>query len=424
MPNLKFTQTAIDRLKPPSEGREYHWDSTTPGFGIRISANGTRTWVAQYRIAGNGKSQMETIASVSDLPSLKEARDRAQKSRMSARDGIDPLAAKRAAKEAKVVEQVRAVTFGETFERYLKEYCERNLRPASLYETERTYRHDIEPHFGLRPLADITRRDVERLSEQKANHRERPHKHIKGGAAIMANRNLAKLRMFFGWCMKKELITVNPAIGVDKLVKETTRERVLDDDEIKALWHATEDLYQPYGSILRLLLLTGQRRSEVAGMRWSELNLDKQQWTIPRERCKNGKTHIVHLSEPVLQIIEATPNKGGDLLFPSGVGRPVTGFAQMKPVVDKKIANTLRRKLEPWVIHDLRRTCASGMAQLKIPPHVLDRVLNHTGGSINAIAAIYNRHEYLSERQEALDLWAAQVEELATKVKRALLAAD
>jgi integrase len=421
MPNIKFTQTAIDGLKPPREGRVYYWDTSTPGFGLRIAASGKRTWVAQYRIAG--KSQMETIAPVSDIPAVKDARERAQKSRVMARDGIDPMAEKRAQKQAEKQAEVEQVTFGETFDRYLREYCERNLRPRSLQETERAYRHDIEPTLGKRPLSEITRKDIQKLSEDKASTRERPHKHIKGGAAIMANRNLAKLRVFFGWCLKKELITVNPAIGVDRLVKETTRERILEDDEIKALWHATADIYQPYGPILRLLLLTGQRRTEVSEMRWSELNLDKQQWTIPRERAKNGKTHIVHLSEPVMQIIEATANKGGDLLFPSGVGRPVTGFAQMKPVIDKKIANLLRRSLEPWVIHDLRRTCASGMAQLGIAPHVLDRVLNHTAGSISGVAAIYNRHEYLNERRDALDQWAARVEELATKVKRAVLAA-
>ena len=191
----------------------------------------------------------------------------------------------------------------------------------------------------------------------------------------MANRNLSKIRTFFGWCMKKEMITVNPAIGVDKLVKEITRERVLEDDEIKALWHATENLNQPYGPILRLLLLTGQRRTEVADMRWSELNMDKQQWTIPRERVKNNKTHIVHLSEPVLQIIEGVPKKEGDMLFPSGVGKLVTGFAQMNPVLDAKMTILMKRKLEPWVIHDLRRTCASGMAMIGVAPHVLEFAL-------------------------------------------------
>lgn len=432
MPNLRFTQEVIDSLKPPSKGRAYFWDTTTPGFGIRISTLGRKTWVTQYRV--NGKSVTETIGSVTDLPAVKDAREYAQRSRMTARAGIDPTAAKRiqkqtqkvekkVAEQTKVEEQKKALTFGEAAHSYVRDHCRRKLRPSTLIQVHRALEHDILPYLGDIPLVEITRKHVKELVERKAAIRERPRKGSNAGAGIQANRNLTRIIAMLNWCVRQELLTSNPALGIDKPAEEQERERVLRDNEISALWHATGRTNYPWQQIVRLLLLTGQRRSEVAGMRWSELELEKELWTIPRERTKSNRTHLVHLSPLAMQIIESVPQGKNDLLFPGRSGRKhVMGFVIMKPALDTKMSTILRHKLEPWVLHDLRRTCASKMAQLRVPPHVLDRVLNHSSGTIKGVAAIYNRYEYLDERRDALNLWATHVEQLVNaKVKRVVL---
>jgi integrase len=415
MPSLKFTQDTIESLKPPIKGREYFWDETTPGFGVRISSLGKKVWVAQYRVAG--KSVMETVATIAELPSLKDARSQAMKSKLAARDGQNPVAEKRAKKQA----EKKPDTFAEVFDRYVREYCRRNLRASTLHETERAFAHDILPTLGKRPLVEIKRGDLERLLDKKASTRDRSIKGITGGAGVMANRNLAKLKTFFRWCVRKELITVNPALAIDKLVKEVPRDRVLEDEEIVAVWHASETLGYPYEPVIKLLLLTGQRRSEVTDMHWAELNLGKRQWTIPRERAKNNRAHVVHLSPLAFQIIDAIPDTSDFVFSVNGKAAP-TGFATLKPKLDKLVSDLLGHEPQPWVIHDLRRTVASGMAQIRVPPHVLDRILNHTGGTIGGVAAVYNRYEYLDERRDALNTWAEHVEKLvASKVKRVVL---
>ncbi len=172
---------------------------------------------------------------------------------------------------------------------------------------------------------------------------------------------------------------------------------------------------------MKMLLLTAQRKGEVAGMCRSEINMEKRHWVIPSERCKNGKAHIVHLSPQAVELIQSLPDTGGDFLFTLNGTSLINGFATMKPRLDKLIA-AQSGDLQPWTFHDLRRTAASGMAQLGIAPHVLDRVLNHTSGTISGVAAIYNRFQYLDERQHALDLWAQHVEAVVkSKVKRVVL---
>jgi integrase len=199
---------------------------------------------------------------------------------------------------------------------------------------------------------------------------------------------------------------------VDRLVKEVARDRVLEDDEIKAFCHACDYLGYPYGPMFKLLILTGQRRGEVAGMRRSEINLDKRLWTIPRERSKNDKQHLVHLSPLALQIIESIPDLG-DALFGT-----VNNFGMIKRRLDVEMTAQHGSAVEHWTLHDLRRTAASGMAQLNVPPHVVDKILNHTSSALRGIALVYNRYSYVTERQEALDLWARHIQKL---VKRAVL---
>ena len=238
--------------------------------------------------------------------------------------------------------------------------------------------------------------------------RERKRKGATGGAAVQAGKMLTRLRTFFGWAAANDFVTADPTAGVRRPAKEAQRDRVLDDDEIVAFWTTAGKLGNPFSHLFRLMLLTAQRESEVAGMCWLELDLGGQTWTIPGSRAKNGKPHIVHLSELAVEVIEAVPRVvGQDLLF-SGSGKtPVSGFSRAKGRLDASMDVDA-----PWVLHDLRRTATTGMARLGIAPHVADKVLNHTAGTIRGVAAVYNRFEYLDERKTALDAWGHYIERL------------
>jgi integrase len=221
--------------------------------------------------------------------------------------------------------------------------------------------------------------------------------------------------------------------------KERSRDRALSDDEIRWFWHSCGELGWPFGPIFKLLLLTAQRRDEVGGMRWSELDLDKRIWTLPRQRAKSDRGHELQLSEGAIDILRALPQIAADgrLVFTTTGKTPVSGFGNVKRRLDAAMVKARRRSLglpeeerefrnatglaanEPlpveipeWTLHDLRRTAATGMARLNIPPHVVDKILNHSGGTIRGVAAVYNRFAYLEERRAALEAWGRYVTEL------------
>jgi integrase len=234
---------------------------------------------------------------------------------------------------------------------------------------------------------------------------------------------LTRLRTFFGWCVANDLVPADPTVGVHKPAKESPRDRVLTDDELRAFWQATETLRSnrkdgvDFGSLFRLLLLTAQRENEVAGMRWAEVDLQARTWMIPGARTKNGKPHTVHLSGLAMEVLAQVPQAAdADLLF-SGTGTTAaSGFSRAKARLDSALPAALGAEPDAWVLHDLRRTATTGMARLGIAPHVADRVLNHTAGTIRGVAAIYNRFEYLDERKAALEAWGRFVETLVRPV--------
>jgi integrase len=237
-----------------------------------------------------------------------------------------------------------------------------------------------------------------------------------------ARLTFAALRSLFGWCVERELIEASPCTYLKAPPRPAARDRVLSDGEIKAVWQGAEALGYPFGPIIKLLILTGQREAEVAGMRWSEVNLDAGTWSIPKERTKNGRQHLVHLSDEALAIIKAV-KRGGELLFPGrrasarkhvrkpgeAVARPVVGFSAAKRLLDGDVTRKTKAtlptaSLAPWRFHDLRRTAATGMAGLRFAPHVVERVLNHAS-AIPALVVTYQREDYLDERKAALAAW-------------------
>jgi integrase len=215
----------------------------------------------------------------------------------------------------------------------------------------------------------------------------------------MAARTAAYGNAAYGWAVKRGAIEGNPFLNLP-VAPTLKRERVLTDDEIAGIWRATDGA-GPFNGIVRLLLLTGQRREEVAGMTWAELSDDLSTWTIPASRAKNGATHIVPLSAPAQDLLRGVP-RSGELVFP-GLRGTFNGFSPAKATLDTKSGVT------NWRLHDLRRTMATGLQRLGVRLEVTEQVLNHVSGSRAGIVGVYQRHDFASEKRAALDAWGAHV---------------
>jgi integrase len=203
----------------------------------------------------------------------------------------------------------------------------------------------------------------------------------------------------------------SPAEGVPLPRKEVARDRVLSDEELTEVILAARRIGGPYGAIVELLALTGQRREEVARMKWEELELTGRVWTLPKSRAKNAKAHVVHLCHQSLTLLKGAGRRAGFIFSFDGI-KPFNVFSRAKRHLDQISGVT------SWRLHDLRRTCVSGMARLGVAPHVADKILNHQTGTIAGVAAIYQRHEFLAERRAALDLWGAHVGELLSGISQ------
>lgn len=421
MPTITLTQRAVDVMKAPASGRVEYFDRVLPGFGLRVATGGRKTWFVMYRVAG--RKVRETIGTLALVPKVDAARDLARGSLSQAQAGVYPVEQRRIAKERAAVQAaeqpdtVRAVA-----ELYIERYAKKNTKPSTWQELRRLLEIDVYPKWAERPIREITRRDVVELLDAVADR----------GAPVQANRTLARLRTLFNWAIDREIIATSPLARMKRPTVEKERSRTLTDEEIRWFWIGCDRLGWPFGPMCKLLLLTAQRRTEVAGMRWSELNLDTRQWTIPRDRAKNDREHAVHLSDLAVEIIEKLPRfasgaedpggKGGDaddMVFTTTGARHVSGYSKAKGRLDRHILDVLRSELAEagkpaaiagWILHDLRRTAATGMAKLNIAPHVVDRILNHVSGTIRGVAAIYNRHAYLDERKAALETWGRYVE--------------
>ena len=242
----------------------------------------------------------------------------------------------------------------------------------------------------------------------------------------MIGRTAAYGRAAFAWAVKRDAVQHNPFANLPVAKSIAKRERVLTDQEIAEIWRAAGDAGSPYGTIIRLLILTGQRRGEVAGMAWGEISDDLATWTLPGERTKNGAAHGVPLSAPARDILRAGLPDGADhrgaaggLLLPGAFGTPFAGWSKAKQALDKAImdarakaaraAGTSLAPLIPWNVHDLRRTVATGLQRLGVRLEVTEAVLNHISGSRGGIAGVYQRHDWAAEKRAALDSWAAHV---------------
>jgi integrase len=403
MPKRKLTDLFVERAKPPARGRVEYFDASFPGLALRVTANGGKSWCTFYRF--NGRLRRFTIGA---YPAIKpaQARREAAAALDRARGGVDPAVEKRTRRYARAPE---ADTFGVLVQDYLERYARKNTAPGTFKETKRVLESEDLAEWRNRPISEISRRDAIDVIDRIAKRAE-----------VQANRTLARLRALLNWAVEKDRLASSPIIGMKPPTKERARDRTLSDDELRWFWSACEAIGWPFGPLAKLLLLTAQRRDEVAGIEWPEIHLDQTTWTMPRYRAKNDRTHAVHLSEAAIEVLRSVPRVGSGLVFATN-GRPVSGFSHGKNRLDAEMLKAKGDELGDtaeviphWILHDLRRTAATGMARLNIPPHVVDKVLNHVSGTIRGVAAVYNRFEYLDERRAALDAWGRHVSNLVS----------
>lgn len=403
MARLKLTALGVERIRPPETGRVEYFDTLLAGFGLRVTAKGSKSWAVVYRMGGRGQNKKRVTLGSYPAMSLAEAREAAKEALHQVSQSIDPGEVRR---ERQNAQQERD---RDTVAVVVKEFIERHAKAKNKAwkEVQRVLEREVVALWGDRPIGGITRRDVLGLLDSVVDR----------GSPYMANRLLAHTRKLFNWSMERGIIDASPVAGVKPPGKEQSRERVLTDAEAVAVWRGCEGLGFPFGPIFRLLLATGQRRSEVAGMRRQDIDLGKKLWTIPGSLTKAGRPQEVPLSDLAVQIIEDVPPFVGTLMFaPPSAANPPSGYGRAKGRLDKVLAKMAEDEeavaVEPWRLHDLRRTAASGMARLGVAPQVLSRILNHAPGASMGVTAIYNRHGYESEKRHAMDLWARHLEGL------------
>lgn len=400
-----LTVKFVEAVKPEAVRREIP-DGGLPGLYLIVQPSGAMSWAIRYR--AGGKPRKMTIGAY-PLYGLATAREAAGKALRAVSEGRDPGEEKKAAKRARPDDQN---LIGAVLNDFVSRHVEAKNRASSAKESKRLIEVEIRPRWGKRPIQSITRREVIELLDEIADR----------GAPVTANRVHALLRKFFNWAIERDIIQTTPVANVKAPTAEVSRDRVLSHDEIRLAWLGAEAIGWPFGPMVKVLLLTGQRRDEVASATWDEFQLDGPApcWIIPKERAKNNQTHVVPLSPAVVSILRELPrlkSKRGYVLTTTGE-TPISGFSKAKAGLDLEMLTIAHREsvergedisgmtLAKWRIHDLRRTAASGMAALGQPVHVVEAVLNHRSGAIKGVAAIYNRHDYLEEKRRALSAWA------------------
>ena len=382
-------------LLPAGKSETIVFDEDMPGFGLRIRAGGKRTWVAQYRV---GTKQRRITLGTPETVDAEKARQLAKEALARVSLGQDPQSAKLEARAQ------AAVTLGAVVPQYIA-HVETRQRPGHHADTRRYFEKHWAPLAGT-ALPSIDRQRVSaRLLELARDN-----------GPFAANRARAALSAFFTWAIGAGLTHSNPVAGTNKPAEEAPRDRVLSDDEVALVWRLAGN--GDYATIVRLLLLTGARRDEVGAMAWSELQ--GSTWTVPGSRTKNGRPHELPLPPATMALLAAQPARDGrDLVFGSRAG-PFSGWSKAKAELDARMLADLKAErgtkaaLEPWRLHDLRRTAATRLGDLGVQPHVVEAVLNHISGSKAGVAGVYNRAAYRDEKRAALALWADRVGELVS----------
>jgi len=378
--SVKLTDKIIRSLEPPVTGNRLFYDSEIPGFALRVTARGARAFVLNYYADG-----VERRLTLGRYPawSVAAARNRAKELRREVDNGGDPLAARAPPEPTKTV--------GDVLDLFMKRYALEKLRRPNHYAD--AFGRLVKPAIGKMPITDLRRRHIVGMLDTIEDD----------NGAVMATRALSYLRSALNWyATRDDEFTVPIVRGMARSsASDRARNRVLIDDEIRTLWPSPFEQAGNFGRGCRVMLLTGCRRSEVTGMTWTEI--DEDTWIIPASRYKTAKDHVVPLSGAARAIIDAQP-RTGPLVFPGKGGVPLSRGGNHKARIDRAAPG-----LAPWTVHDLRRTSRSLMSRAGVRPDIAERVLGH---AIPGIGRVYDRHEYLSEKRDALEKLASLIERI------------
>jgi integrase len=382
-----LTDRFLDGLKPPKAGRIEVSDKQAPGLTIRVTPDGWKTWAVRYSPKGSGQRR----ATIGAYPGTKLAEARATTFEIaaSAKRGIDKPAADQRAKEEEQRATERPQTVKDLTARYVAEYAKANQRRWKL--TERLFQMHVDPEIGATLLGTLRRADIVALLDEMQNKR---------GLAAQVNRVRSQLVAMLNWAVEREWLPANPAAGVKKRKGvEAARQRVLSDDELRAVWNAADAIGYPGGAFIKALILSGQRRDEVRCLPWGELLDDGAAWLLPGSRNKSKRDHLVPLTAELRALIEASPRLS-PFVFSAGGKKPYAGQKRLKEILDRKSG------VSGWTLHDIRRTVSTRMSALGIPRDVVRRVLNHAKPGLDGV---YDVHEYCDEKAKALEVWAQRL---------------
>jgi integrase len=403
------------------------WDNGLSGFGVKATPSGAKVYLYQYRVGGRGNPTRRYTIGKHGALTPDQARTRAKQLAAMVEGGIDPRQAEDEAKAAKAEAQREAeakvrllgeLSFTKQVDVWLSEY-EVDHRTRTVEQARSIVELYLRPALADKPLPHITRADLQPIIDAIP---------LRSRAVRLAVYAYASI--FFRWALERGTVEANPTKTMAKPKAPEARDRVLTDDELGAVWNASSTLSGPFGTFYRLLILTGQRRDEVAGMKWAELDRARSIWVIPADKAKNGKNHIVPLAPAVVAELDAIalalqvrakarePDatawpKAGPVLTTDGA-TSIRSYSKAKLALDAAIAEARGTKENPaplpaWRVHDLRRTLATGLQRLGVRLEVTEAVLNHLSGSRAGIVAVYQQHDWASEKRDALRSWAAAV---------------
>lgn len=373
----RLTDSRVASITPPASGQEEHPDDIVRGLRLRVGAGGRKSWIVRARVGA--KVHNKTLGAYPAL-SLAKARDEARKL-------LEALAIDGAPR----VER--------TFDDLATDWIEKvaMTKNRSWQQQKRRLEIHVLPAWGGRKLATIKRADVRELVEG-----------IEGD--VNPNRVLTLVRTLFRYALSRDWLEASPAEGIDKPKVEASRERVLEMSEAARVYAAADLLGYPFAGFVKMLFLTGQRRTEVAAMRWDQIDLVGATWTIPGALAKSGRAHLVPLSPAAVALLKATPQLG-DYVWSDNGKTHISGYSKAKLRLDAYLTAAQARQnvaMEPWVFHDIRRTVATHMVRLGVPELVVGRVLNHAVQGITG--RVYALHSYAPEKRNALDRWGADLE--------------
>ena len=411
----KLTKRTIEKIAAPpaAKGSRDVPDALVPGLYLSVKPSGVKSWCVRYRF--EGRQRRYTVGRLEKFD-VGQARRKAQAVLRQVEEGIDPQTEKLAVRSGDIKD-----AFPEMAVRFIEQYALPNKNRSWLSQArvlglrlgpQARRNPALERHWGIIPgspadrwqkrtVGSITRREVAELIGDTVSS--------SGPAAAIKLR--ATLSRLFGWMIEQGVIEQSPVVGTKAPSPNNSRSRTLDAVELSLVWRATDALGTPFQQLIRLLILLGQRRDETAGM--SRHRLTGNIWTLPAEgvgRTKNKLEHEVPLPKAALDIIATLPRSPSGLLLTTNDKTPISGYSKMKAALDAEITRLNGgRSIAPWALHDLRRTCRTGLAALGVPPHVAEHVLNHVSGARAGVVAVYDKHPYRAEKRRALERWAEHV---------------